>query len=93
MINATKTRFSLGRIVATPGAMQSLTPQDIKDSLRRHASGDWGEVCEEDREENDLSLTEGHRLLSVYRARNGETFWLITEADRSATTVLMPDEY
>ena len=59
----------------------------------RHLSGDWGEVCREDWIANELSLKEGTRLFSVYNAANGTRFWVITEADRSATTVLLPDEY
>lgn len=64
----------------------------MRQGLRRHASGDWGEVCEEDRRENELSLREGYRLLSVY-GTGASRFWIITEADRSITTVLMPDDY
>jgi hypothetical protein len=61
--------------------------------IMRHARGDWGEICEEDRKENELSLVEGFRLMSVYTTASGDKFWIITEADRSATTVLMPDDY
>ena len=93
MIHATRPKFSLGHIVATPGALDLLTTNDIEEALRRHASGDWGEVDDEDRNENELSLAQGLRLFSVYRTGNDEKFWVITEADRSATTVLLPDEY
>jgi hypothetical protein len=86
-------KFSLGRIVATPHALEELTARDIQTALRRHVSGDWGELDEHDREENELSLREGYRLLSVYYSAGGNKFWIITEADRSATTVLMPDDY
>ena len=85
-------KFPLGQIVATPNAMAQLAPIDIQTALNRHAAGDWGEVCAEDRLENELSLQSGLRLLSVYRS-NAIKFWIITEADRSATTVLMPDDY
>jgi len=86
-------KFELGRIVSTAGAIEALDPGDVMKALQRHAAGDWGEVCPEDWKENELSLREGFRLLSVYRDRNATIFWIITEADRSATTVLLPDEY
>ena len=66
---------------------------DIPIALGRHAAGDWGDVCEADRRENELSVNQRLRLLSVYRDRNGVKFWIITEADRSATTVLLPEDY
>jgi len=83
----------LGRIVATPNALGKLTPEDILVAIQRHQAGDWGDVDEEDRRENDLSLKEGFRLLSVYHSKNGTKFWIITEADRSVTTVLLPEDY
>jgi hypothetical protein len=87
-------RFPLGFIVATPGVEVSLSPADIAQALARHAAGDWGELCPEDWRANDDALATGGRLLSVYRARgSGGRFYVITEADRSATTLLMPDEY
>jgi hypothetical protein len=87
--------FPLGRTVATPGALVALeeSGESPSDFLGRHQSGDWGEVCAEDRAENELSLKEGFRLLSAYRTRKGTKIWLITEADRSATTILLPSEY
>jgi len=88
-----KQKFPLGKLVATPNALSQLISQDIETALKRHATGDWGEVCEEDRKENELSLKEGFRLLSVYRGANNVKFWIITEADRSATTVLLPEDY
>jgi hypothetical protein len=66
---------------------------DIARALIRHGKGDWGDVSGADREENELSLKDGYRLLSVYHDRKGVKFWIITEADRSATTVLLPDDY
>jgi len=63
------------------------------DFLVRHVRGDWGEVCEEDRQENELALQQGFRLLSVYTTQVGEKLWVITEADRRATTVLLPSDY
>jgi hypothetical protein len=86
-------KFTLGHVVATPNALANLTPQDVQRALRRHAVGDWGDLCEEDRRENELSLLQGFRLLSAYHAANGIKFWVITEADRSVTTVLLPEDY
>lgn len=88
-------RFALGQIVATPGALKSIQEagQDPLELLRRHVCGDWGEVPEEDKEENELSVREGFRILSAYTLASGVKVWLITEADRSATTFLLPEEY
>ena len=94
--NEPKTRadlFPLGQVVATPGVLAAVPADEITTALRRHAGGDWGTVCPEDQRENELSLKEGFRLLSAYQASNGTKFWVITEADRSATTVLLPEEY
>lgn len=84
--------FSLGAIVATFGA-QAIPRDEVGAALARHAAGDWGDVCEDDRQANETALQNGTRLLSVYRARAGTRFWVITEADRSVTTVLLPEEY
>jgi len=88
-------KFPLGQVVATPGALDALerTGQSPLEFLSRHASGDWGEVCEADKKENDFSVRNGFRLLSAYRLRDGTKIWIITEADRSATTILLPEEY
>ena len=88
-------KFPLGKLVATPGALDALerTGQSPLEFLSRHASGDWGEVCEADKKENDFSVRNGFRLLSAYRLRDGTKIWIITEADRSATTILLPEEY
>ena len=83
----------LGRVVITPNALDQLTPADIQRGLQRHQAGDWGELDEHDRQENDTALRTGLRLLSAYRAASGVTFWIITESGRSATTLLMPDDY
>ena len=85
--------FALGQTVITPSAMQCLDATDVSAALRRHARGDWGEVPPEDKAENELSLKEGFRLLSAYTDRKGNKFWIITEADRSVTTVLLPEDY
>lgn len=90
-MNAAK--FPLGRLVSTPNALQSIPHPELLAALHRHATGDWGEVDEHDRKENELSLKEGFRLLSVYRTSHGIKFWIITEADRSVTTVLLPEDY
>jgi hypothetical protein len=93
-------KFSLGQVVATPAALEALeqSGQLPADFLNRHAVGDYGEVCEEDRQANDDALKVGSRLLSAYRTLKGMKIWIITEATddqgrRAATTVLLPDEY
>lgn len=90
-----KPKFPLGQTVATPGALAGLerANQTPAQFLIRHRSGDWGEVCAEDKNLNDQALVEGERLLSAYRTNQGEKIWVITEADRSVTTLLLPDEY
>jgi hypothetical protein len=85
-------KFPLGQIVITANANSLLDQVDVQQGLTRHAAGDWGEVPPEDRKENELSLKEGFRLMSVYRSGSLK-FWIITEADRSVTTVLMPEDY
>ena len=87
-------RFPLGRIVATRGAPAALAAASLSPDtlLARHTAGDWGDVGAEDAAENDLSLARGFRLLSSYRAGDAR-IWIITERDRSATTLLLPEEY
>ena len=87
--------FSLGQLVATPGALAALEKagQGPLDFLSRHVHGDWGDLCEEDRRENQFSLERGFRLLSSYRTLADAKLYVITEADRSATTILLPEEY
>ena len=87
--------FPLGRIVATPGALAALerSNQSAAHFLARHAVGDWGELDREDVRENEYSVAHGFRLLSNYTTSAGEKLWVITEADRSATTLLLPEEY
>ena len=89
------TRFALGQTFITPGAEEALqiAGQTAIEFLRRHMSCDWGEVSEEDAQENEFSLKEGFRLLSAYQTGKGQKLWIITEADRSATTILLPSEY
>ena len=96
MIAARKTaRFPLGAVVATPGALEALETagQSPAEFLSRHAAGDWGEIGSEDSRANDEAVANGERLLSAYRTKAGEKIWIITEADRSATTILLPSEY
>lgn len=90
-----KPLFSLGQIVATPGAIEALEANKTNgfEYLRRHVGGDWGDLDREDKEENELSLKEGFRILSAYKLPDGQKIWIITEADRSVTTLLLPDEY
>jgi hypothetical protein len=88
--------FPAGQIVATPGALALLEQANKSplEFLSRHLRGDWGEgFCPEDKTENELSLKNGFRLLSSYRVSETETLWVITEADRSLTTLLLPAEY
>ena len=86
-------RFPPGTIVATPGVLTRVPPEELLAALGRHLSGDWGELDEHDWRANDSALPDGIRLLSAYVASNGARFWIITEADRSSTTSLLPDEY
>jgi hypothetical protein len=85
--------FPVGKVVITPNALDQLTPADIQRGLQRHQVGDWGNLGEEDWQENDRAVQAGLRLLSSYRSDGGVPFWIITEADRSATTLLLPDDY
>ncbi len=87
--------FSPGSIVATPGVLEAFkaSGDDPLAYLIRHLAGDWGDLDEHDRHENELSLREGFRLLSAYTMSDGTRFWIITEADRSATVFLLPEEY
>lgn len=94
MKTASKTiRVPLGQTLATPGAMKATTQTERNIVFSRHSRGDWGDVVEEDWQANDQALQNGERLLSVYHTLSGTEFWIITEADRSATTILLPSEY
>jgi len=87
--------FPAGQIVATPGALALLerTNKTPIEFLSRHLRGDWGDLCPEDKTENELSLKHGFRLMSSYRVTWNENLWVITEADRAITTLLLPSEY
>ena len=87
--------FVLGQLVATPGVLAKFEEagQRPMEFLACHASGDWGQLCEEDRRANDEAIAEGTRLLSAYELDTGVKIWIITEADRSVTTILLPEEY
>jgi hypothetical protein len=82
-------------VLATPGVIEAAerAGDDLMNIIRRHAAGDWGTVGPEDRRANERALRDGSRLLSAYLLRDGTKVWVITEADRSATTILLPDEY
>ena len=86
-------KFPLGQVVITPAALAELSDAEVRSALARHHSGDWGELDAEDLAENELSLAQGYRLLSAYTSSSGTKFWIITEADRSVTTVLLPSDY
>jgi len=96
-----KPRFSLGQIVATPGALEKTNPWQRQIYLARHQSGDWGNVCQADKQTNDRALIDGCRIISAYpldpakpcKGFGDNCLWIITESDRSVTTFLLPDEY
>lgn len=88
-------KFELGQVLATPGAIEAVANAgaEMGTLLSRHVNGDWGVVDGDDKRANDRALKVGARLLSAYRLSDGTKVWVITESDRSATTVLLPDEY
>lgn len=88
-------KFKLGTIVATPGALAALEEAGQLPAffISRHANGDWGTVDSEDAHLNDLAVVYGDRILSAYKTLKGTKLWIITEADRSVTTLLLPEEY
>jgi len=101
MTQATKSLFNLGQIVATPGALAECSPEHLSTCITRHVHGDWGVLCADDKQSNVDALSEGLRILSAYPinpalpcAGHGDNcLWIITEADRSVTTCLLPSEY
>ena len=88
-------RFPLGRVVATPGALSALekAEQLPAEFLDRHVNGDWGEVPDADKQENEVAVEQGFRVLSAYTTSAGDRIWVLTDADRSVTTILLPHEY
>jgi len=91
-------KFDLGQLVVTRGVNEFMSDNGmftmhVSTSLKRHMSGDWGELCDEDRVSNEAALLDGERLFSVYKKEGLPPIWIITEWDRSVTTVLFPDEY
>jgi len=88
-------KFSLGQLVATPSALAAVeqSGDNLACFIRRHQQGDWGELCADDIRENEFSVANGLRLLSAYHLKDNTKIWVITEADRSVTTVLLPEEY
>ena len=87
--------FALGQVVATPAALAAIEDagQNPMQFLLRHVTGDWGDLPEEDKQENEFSLEHGFRIFSAYHTTNGVKFYVITEYDRSVTTFLLPHEY
>lgn len=85
--------FAMGRLVEMPAALEAVPQQEIFQALGRHITCDWGDLSDTDKRMNDHALKTGERLLSEYHSLNGTRFWIITEADRSATTVLLPEDY
>jgi len=88
-----KQNFKLGQVVATQGVINTISQNETQEALARHSIGDWGCVNPYDREVNNDALVNGGRLLSVYQTSEGIDFWIITEWDRSVTTILLPSEY
>ena len=86
-------KFELGKVCATPNALSHVPSDEMQVALGRHHRGDWGDVCKEDWRANDEALKQDTRLLSAYKSKGGVKFWIITEADRSVTTILLPEDY
>ena len=87
------TPIYMGKVVATPAVLEAVPESEFFAALERHKRGDWGDVSEADREANDQALKDEERLLSVYKSAGGTKFWIVTEADRSYTTIMLPSEY
>lgn len=85
--------FALGKLYVTKNALSTLKTIDMIGALSRFSRGDWGDVDKEDWEANEQALKHGGRLMGVYHDRHGTKFWIITEADRSLTTILLPEDY
>lgn len=87
--------FEIGQLVATPGALEAFerNGQTPLEFIQRHINHDWGDLDDDDKRENDYSVAHGFRILSAYRLKDSTRIWIITEADRSSTTILLPSEY
>jgi hypothetical protein len=92
-LNPAEPKFQLGKLVSTPGALDAVPRAEMLLALRRHVSGDWGDLDDEDKTANEQALEHGGRLFSVYHSLAKDKFYVITEADRSVTTILLPHEY
>ncbi len=90
---AEKPLFALGILLITMPALRAIPEEDIRQALGRHMRGDWGDVDADDKRANELALQHDTRILSSYRSAKNVKFWIITEADRSQTTVLLPEDY
>ena len=88
-----KKLFSLGKTVITRAANEALNQEDVSTAMDKHSVGIWGNLCDEDKQQNNAALTNGDRIFSAYVDSNDTKFWIITEADRSCTTVLLPQDY
>ena len=89
-----KTKLALGHLTATPAVLEEVSHPELILSLARHQSGDWGDsLPAADRRENDLAMDTGDRILSAYTSSRGVRYWIITDADRSCTTALLPEDY
>ena len=86
-------KFSLGQVVATPNALAAIPDDEVQNALSRHVRGDWGTLDAEDLNANERALRSGGRLFSSYHSCQNVKFWIITECDRSVTTVLLPEDY
>src|SRR5271169_6394456 len=86
-------KFAFGRLVATPSALDAIPQDEMVQALSRHLRGDWGTLDDHDRNANERALKDGGRLFSQYHSGQNVKFWIITEADRSATTILLPEDY
>ena len=93
MILTSQIKFQTGQIVITPNALGKLASDEILNALDRHVQGDWGDLDKDDKLENDIALEKGFRILSAYTGNDGIKFWIITEASREVTTVLLPEDY
>lgn len=91
--NESTPKFPCGQLVATPGILRVVSHRELFAALQRHLHGDWGDLCHADKQSNEQALQNGSRIFSAYHSSKGVKFWIITEADRSCTTLLLPSEY